>query len=186
MAPLRLVVIDDGLLAASRESPAALASSVGAAGGPASEVIAPVVEQTVALLAAKPRAAEWGGFLAVDDAAGQVVGTCGYKDGPAADGSVEVAYCTFPPFEGLGYATAMAAALRARAGRRRVMAHTLPERNASCRVLEKAGFALAGEVTDPDDGQVWRWVADAEPGAAADRGRTFGSGSSLSLGGPGC
>ena len=36
-------------------------------------------------------------------------------------------------------------------------AHTLPERSASCRVLEKAGFEYIGSVIDPDDGPVWRW-----------------------------
>ncbi len=101
----------------------------------------------------------WGCFLAVDEATGQVVGTCAYKGGPATDGSVEVTYHTLSPFEGRGYATRMAAELVARAGHRRVLAHTLPERNASCRVLEKADFVRAGEVIDPEDGLVWRWVA---------------------------
>ena len=38
-----------------------------------------------------------------------------------------------------------------------VRAHTLPEANASTRVLTKCGFEFVGEVTDPEDGQVWRW-----------------------------
>lgn len=46
---------------------------------------------------------------------------------------------------------------------RRTRAHTLPERNASTRVLEKCGFTLVGEVVDPDDGVVWRWE---RPGGA--------------------
>jgi RimJ/RimL family protein N-acetyltransferase len=163
MASLRLVAIDAGVLAAFRESRAALAARVGAALGPAAEAICQALEQTAEFLAANPCDAAWGGFLAVDDSGGQVVGTCAYKGGPAADGSVEVAYRTFPPFEGRGYATGMAAELVARAGQRRVLAHTLPERNASCRVLEKAGFICAGEVIDPEDGLVWRWIADAEP-----------------------
>lgn len=40
---------------------------------------------------------------------------------------------------------------------RRVIAHTLPETNASTRVLEKLGMTFVGEVMDPEDGQVWRW-----------------------------
>jgi RimJ/RimL family protein N-acetyltransferase len=163
MTSLRLVAIDASVLAAFRESPAALESSVGASLGPAADAVSQALEQTAAFLAGKPCDPEWGCFLAVDGATGQVVGTCAYKGGPAADGSVEVAYHTFPPFEGRGYATGMAAALAARAGRRRVLAHTLPERNASCRVLEKAGFVRAGEVIDPEDGLVWRWVDDSEP-----------------------
>jgi [ribosomal protein S5]-alanine N-acetyltransferase len=42
-------------------------------------------------------------------------------------------------------------------GVRIVRAHTLPERNASTRVLEKCGFEFTGEVVDPEDGPVWRW-----------------------------
>ena len=39
----------------------------------------------------------------------------------------------------------------------RVLAHTLPEANASTAVLERLGFACEGLVTDPEDGPVWRW-----------------------------
>ena len=35
---------------------------------------------------------------------------------------------------------------------RRVIAHTLPQPNASTRVLERVGMAQVGEVMDPDDG----------------------------------
>jgi len=43
----------------------------------------------------------------------------------------------------------------------RVIAHTLPETNASTRVLEKVGMNFVGEVIDPDDGRVWRWQMQA-------------------------
>ncbi len=36
-------------------------------------------------------------------------------------------------------------------------AHTLPEHNASTKVLEKCGFKLVGEVMHPEDGLIWRW-----------------------------
>ena len=38
-----------------------------------------------------------------------------------------------------------------------IRAHTLPERSASSRVLEKNGFARIGAGEDPEDGMVWRW-----------------------------
>ena len=44
---------------------------------------------------------------------------------------------------------------------RRIIAHTLPETNASTRVLEKAGMTFVGEVIDPEDGRVWRWEIQA-------------------------
>lgn len=158
MSRIRLAAIDDELQAAWQKSPAALEQQIDASLGPVAELAGDLIVQTASYLQDQPRDPEWGCFLAIDAATGQVVGTCGYKGGPADDGSVEAAYFTFPPFEGRGFATAMATELRMRAGERRVIAHTLPERNASCRVLEKAGFAYEGEVVDPEDGLVWRWV----------------------------
>ena len=38
-----------------------------------------------------------------------------------------------------------------------IRAHTLPEKNASTRVLEKCGFRFVGEAIEPEDGLVWRW-----------------------------
>jgi len=116
------------------------------------------LEQTVAMLAADPRPAPWGSYIAYEGEA--AVGLCAFKAAPAADGSVEIAYFTFPAFEGRGHATAMAGALAriaSDAGAALVLAHTLPEENASSRALRRNGFALAGDVVDPEDGPVWRW-----------------------------
>jgi RimJ/RimL family protein N-acetyltransferase len=89
-----------------------------------------------------------------------VVGSAGFK-GPPAEGIVEIAYGLSPEYQGKGYATEAAAALTAYAfdsGKVRVVrAHTLPESNASGRVLTKCGFRRIGEVIDPEDGLVWRW-----------------------------
>ena len=91
----------------------------------------------------------------------RVVGVCGFKGNPNAACEVEIAYGTVPGFEGRGYATDMAKALVEIAfgspAVRRVIAHTLPETNASCRVLQKVGMRNVGEVMDPEDGKVWRW-----------------------------
>jgi ribosomal-protein-alanine N-acetyltransferase len=90
-----------------------------------------------------------------------VVGTGGFKGPPSADGVVEIAYGVSPDYQGKGYATEAAAALTAYAfgsGKVRIVrAHTLPESNASARVLTKCGFRRIGEVIDPEDGLVWRW-----------------------------
>lgn len=89
------------------------------------------------------------------------IGSCGFKGAPDAAGCVEIAYQIEPPHQGNGYATEAAAALAAFALAQpavaRVCAHTLPEPNASTRVLDKCGFRQVGTVTDPDDGPVWRW-----------------------------
>lgn len=100
----------------------------------------------------------WVGYLVVS---GDVpVGTCGFKSPPVA-GRVEIAYFTFPEFEDRGFATAVAAELIAIAGRHRpavvVAAQTLPERNASHRVLEKLAFRHIATLEHPEDGTVWEW-----------------------------
>jgi len=137
-------------------------------------VVREVIRQTLAMLESHPRDASWGGYLVVDPGSGTVVGTCGFKTGPAEDGVVEIAYFTFPEFEGQGFATAMAAGLRELAERssdvQRIIAHTLPERNPSTRILEKIGMRLIGEVDDPEDGRVWRW--ECLPGAAGPQDGT--------------
>lgn len=124
-------------------------------------VVREVVRQTLAMLASDPRETPWGGYLVVDPGSSTVVGTCGFKNGPSDDGAVEIAYFTFPEFEGQGFATAMATRLKQLAETstavRRIIAHTLPERNPSTRILEKIGMQCTGEVDDPEDGRVWRW-----------------------------
>src|SRR6478609_2838704 len=98
------------------------------------------------------------GFVVVHQATGSVIGKCGFKGPPGADGAVEIAYGIAPEHQGKGYATEAAAALVSYAfdsGQVRVArAHTLPEANASTRVLTKCGFRRMGEVVDPEDGLV--------------------------------
>jgi RimJ/RimL family protein N-acetyltransferase len=97
-----------------------------------------------------------------------VVGHAGFTKPPAADGVVEIGYGIAPDHQGRGFATEAAEALVAfafRSGRVRVArAHTLPETNASTRVLTKCGFQHLGEILDPEDGLVWRWEKRNEAG----------------------
>ena len=106
------------------------------------------------------------GFSIVHLANDAVVGTCGFKGPPDADGVVEIAYGVAPEYQGKGYATEAARALTdyafSRGKVRVVRAHTRPEPNASTRVLTKCGFRRIGEVIDPEDGLVWRWERDVE------------------------
>jgi RimJ/RimL family protein N-acetyltransferase len=101
------------------------------------------------------------GFFVVHREGGSVIGSAGFKGPPDSTGTVEIAYGIVPSFEGRGCATEAAAALVdfafASGQVRTVRAHTLPEANASTRVLLKCGFRHIGTVVDPDDGPVWRW-----------------------------
>jgi RimJ/RimL family protein N-acetyltransferase len=101
------------------------------------------------------------GFSVVHADTGAVIGACGFKGPPDAEGMVEIAYGFAPAHQNKGYATEAAKALvqfaRADALVRVVRAHTLEEANASARVLVKCQFAPCGQVVDPEDGLVWRW-----------------------------
>jgi RimJ/RimL family protein N-acetyltransferase len=108
------------------------------------------------------RADPWlHGFSIVQRATGTTIGSVSFKAPPDADGSVEIAYAVDPDHQRHGYATEAADALTTYAfatGRVRIVrAHTLPEPNASTRVLTKCGFRFVGDVVDPEDGLVWRW-----------------------------
>jgi [ribosomal protein S5]-alanine N-acetyltransferase len=89
-------------------------------------------------------------------------------DPPDKAGCVEIANAVLPAYQGQGFATEAAAALVTyvlSSGQvRKVRAHTLPEANASTRVLTKSGFVQVGEVDDPEDGPVWRWETTALAG----------------------
>ena len=110
----------------------------------------------------------WGSRFFVSGDPPELVGWGGFK-GPPEDGVVELGYEIAEARRGRGLATAATRALleEAFADDRvsAVIAHTLAERNASNRVLEKAGFQLDGEAEE--DRTVWRFRlrrVDAETG----------------------
>ncbi|HEX5910170.1 MAG TPA: GNAT family N-acetyltransferase, partial [Thermoleophilaceae bacterium] len=140
-----------------REGDAALADALGTG------VVPGWTTFTGALEHATP--GPWGThlFLAGDPA--ELVGWGGFK-GPPVDGVVELGYEIAEARQGRGLATAAVRAMLAQAFGapevQEVIAHTLAERNASNRVLEKAGFAFAREAEE--DGQaVWRFSLRREP-----------------------
>jgi len=101
------------------------------------------------------------GFALVDRQEKLVVGNAAFVGPPNDAGEVEIAYGVVPSFEGCGYATQAASALTEFAFTddrvQTVIAHTLPEQNASTRVLEKNGFGFTGAIEHPEDGLIWRW-----------------------------
>lgn len=105
----------------------------------------------------------WIGYLALTKAT--PVGSCGFKSPPVGN-RVEIAYFTFPEFEGRGFATAMAAELVNLAQQHMplatIAAQTLPERNASHRVLERLGFSRVDTINHPEDGVVLEWQLSSE------------------------
>ncbi|MCA9250132.1 MAG: GNAT family N-acetyltransferase [Phycisphaerales bacterium] len=109
----------------------------------------------------------WVGYMVQsNDASGtaQWVGTCAFTAAPK-DGRVEIAYFTFPDFEGRGIATQMARKLleiaRQNDSTLTITAFTLAEKNASNSILKKLGFDFAGVVEHPEDGTIWEWTRPA-------------------------
>ncbi|MBM9579369.1 GNAT family N-acetyltransferase [Leptospira sp. 201903070] len=90
-----------------------------------------------------------------------VLGTCAFKS-PPQNGQVEIAYFVFPEYEGKGLGTFFASFLVAQARlalpQVTVTAQTLPENNASTRILERLNFEMTGELIHPEDGKVWQWL----------------------------
>jgi RimJ/RimL family protein N-acetyltransferase len=74
---------------------------------------------------------------------------------------VEVGYEIAPTHQGRGLATAAVEAMLAEAFAEPAVtsatAHTLAEPGPSVRVLEKTGFTHEAEITDGEDGQLWRF-----------------------------
>lgn len=111
----------------------------------------------------------WIAYLAIQS--GKCVGTCAFKTPPINE-SVEIAYYTFPEYEGQGVATSMARQLVEKALSEtpniRICAQTLPALSASTRVLQKLGFRRIAEIDHPQDGKVWEWEWKAQPAGAGD------------------
>jgi ribosomal-protein-alanine N-acetyltransferase len=159
-ARLHLLVADLPLLDAAVEGDEALGRALGGCrvardwqGFPAA------VARLRDAVAAAPKATRWGSRLFVVDAPRTLVGWGGFK-GPPNDGSVEIGYAIAPEWQGRGLATAAVREMLREAYAApevsAVIAHTLPERNASVRVLEKAGFGADG-VHAQGDATVWRF-----------------------------
>ncbi|MDH3592164.1 MAG: GNAT family N-acetyltransferase, partial [Planctomycetota bacterium] len=105
------------------------------------------------------------GFAVVHATEQRVIGNVGFKGPPDEEGNVEIAYAIVRGFRRRGFATeAATAAVRFAFDHpavRAIRAHTLPELNASTRVLDHCGFKLQGSIDDADDGPVWRWERKA-------------------------
>ncbi len=101
----------------------------------------------------------WTGYLTFVN--GVNVGTCAFK-APPFNGLVEIAYFTFPEFEGKGYGKQAAFRLIEIAHRAMpsilITAQTLPAENASTSILRSLGFVKTGTIEHQEDGLVWEWV----------------------------
>jgi [ribosomal protein S5]-alanine N-acetyltransferase len=156
---IRLVPATVELLDAAIEGDEALAAALGHPVVPGWASFREALRPTRDALAARGGDPAWGTRLFVADDPPELVGWGGFK-GPPKDGVVELGYEIAEPRRERGLATAAVRAMVAEAfadeGVGAVIAHTLPERNASNRVLEKAGFRFDGDAQE-NGRPVWRF-----------------------------
>ncbi len=161
MKSVELVRLDPAIEKSLADDPSYINGLIEGNWARVAERVHQVIGRTLTVTPTSVDRLEWGGYFVVDVNTREIVGSCAFKGQPSEDGSVEIAYFTYPGFEGKGYATAMARKLIDLASDctevKRVIAHTLPEESASTRVLAKLEMRFVGEVTDPEDGRVWRW-----------------------------
>ena len=123
-----------------------------------SEFLTGVCSATLAIYPEAGPFYPWVGYLVEEQ--NMLIGACAFKS-PPINGTVEIAYFTFPEYERRGKATNMATQLLEIAiaqGIKAVTARTLPEYNASTSILQKLNFVFAGVVQDPEHGEVWEWA----------------------------
>lgn len=136
------------------------------------ELLSDHVEQFAQTLEASPHEVGWWSWYVVRDepAAGprRLIGSIGFGGPPKEDGSVITGYSLLEAHFNRGYATEALAGLlgfaRASGRVRRVIADTFPPLVGSIRVLEKNGFAPAG---DGDEPGAIRFELPIEPSASA-------------------
>ena len=108
-----------------------------------------------------PDALGWFNYFIIYGKDARIAGNCGYKGKPSLEGTVEIGYEIADQYQNRGFATEAVDALLQHAFKHpevtAVLAHTLPEENASCQVLRHHNFEWEGAVLDETDGLIWRW-----------------------------
>lgn len=108
----------------------------------------------------------WWTYFPVHKQDNTLIGSCGYKGQPTADGVVELGYEIAPAYRNRGLATEMARALISNAFKdprvNSIIAHTLGDENHSTRILTACGFIRTEDVADPEHGYIWKWELKKE------------------------
>ena len=108
-----------------------------------------------------PPPTDWRGYFFIHPKNGVLVGNGGFKGSPDESGTIEIGYEIASEYWNRGFATEVAQGMIdyafAHEEVKAVIAHTLAEKNASNRVLQKVGMKFIAEVDDPEEGKIWRW-----------------------------
>lgn len=154
---LRLVALNQELATTQLEDRAAFFRLLGVDPEPAwpPELMdQQTMEWTRDRLRASPADTGWYSWIYISPVMNRLLGTGGFKGAPDADGAVEIGYSMLTSYREQGLATEGVMALLDWAYTHErvtsVVAHTRDDRDASHRVLEKAGF-VQGETRCSDD-----------------------------------
>lgn len=102
----------------------------------------------------------WVGYFALIH--GEIVGSCGFKNHPKENNTVEIAYTTLPEFERKGYASEMCKQLIDLSLNTDssviITAQTLKTNVASHKILLKNCFIQSGTLIDDDYGEILEWT----------------------------
>jgi len=103
----------------------------------------------------------WWTYASIHKKDNVLIGSCGYKGKPDADGAVEIGYEIIKPYRNQGLGTELARALVMNAftnpSVKVIKAYTLAKDNASTRILTKNGFLKKEEIDDVANERLWRW-----------------------------
>lgn len=159
---LRIIPCDEKIIAAILDSDEAISQYLNIKVAPKWSTFGPdVFKFTLQKIKDKEDQLGWLSYLPILKKTNTLIGSCGYKGKPDENGVVEIGYEVAERFQNNGLATEIAESLAAYAfkqnGVRKVLAHTLPEMNASVAVLQKNGFIKTAEIEDEEDGNIWRW-----------------------------
>jgi RimJ/RimL family protein N-acetyltransferase len=170
---MRLVPPDLALLDSALAGDENLAEALGHDVVPGWVTFTEALQPTRDALAARGGDTRWGARFFVTGDPAELVGWGGFKGPPDEEGVVELGYEIAESRSGRGLATEATQAMLGEAfadeAVTAVIAHTLPERNASNRVLEKAGFSFDGEAEE-DGEKVWRFRLARDDAQRVDAG----------------
>jgi RimJ/RimL family protein N-acetyltransferase len=159
---IRLLPLDDPMMDRLLVDPGAFLAGVCSNSAEVAEWASAIAQHHRQFQAQRGSRPPWIGYFGRELVSARLVCVGGYKGNPDATGTVEIAYATFHTYERRGYATELARQLIQIAWKssdvKKVIAHTLPELNASGRILGKVGMTNVGEDFDPEDGKIWRWA----------------------------
>lgn len=120
-----------------------------------------IIEYVLDRLNENPAHEGWWTYFPVYKETNTLIGSGGYKGAPNANGVVEIGYEIAPAYRNRGLATEFVQGLITHAFSfkevKTIAAHTLAEINPSTRLLKACGFVKTQDLTDPEEGTLWRW-----------------------------